>query len=143
MLSETTFYFSRVLGKKVYSDSNAAIGLLKDIVIDVESGKPQIVAFLLKSGSKSFIIRFSSFTISQTKGQYTFKCNNYNIVSNLKENTLFLKKHILDRQIVDINGRKLVRVNDMRIAIMSAGTFVVAVDVGLEGLLRRICGGIY
>ena len=52
--------------------------------------------------------------------------------------TVLLKESILDQQIVDLNGRKLVRVNDVRMVTIPAGTFVVAVDVGTEGLLRRL-----
>jgi len=37
-----------------------------------------------------------------------------------------------------MDGRKVVRVNDARLAVLSTGTFVVAVDVGLDGLLRRL-----
>jgi Mg2+ transporter MgtE len=44
----------------------------------------------------------------------------------------------LTKQIVDIDGRKLVRVNDLRLASLEAGVLVVAVDVGIEGLLRRL-----
>ena len=54
------------------------------------------------------------------------------------ENGLLLVENILDKQIVDMNGRKLVRVNDVRLATLPAGTFAVAVDIGIEGLLRRI-----
>ena len=53
-------------------------------------------------------------------------------------NGLLLVENILDKQIVDLNGRKLVRVNDVRLATLPAGTFAVAVDIGIEGLLRRI-----
>ena len=54
------------------------------------------------------------------------------------ENGLLLVENILDKQIVDMNGRKLVRVNDVRLATLPAGTFAIAVDIGIEGLLRRI-----
>ena len=53
-------------------------------------------------------------------------------------NGLLLVENILDKQIVDLNGRKLVRVNDVRLATLPTGTFAVAVDIGIEGLLRRI-----
>lgn len=77
-------------------------------------------------------------TISEVKGQFVFSCAELKVITNLSENTLYLKKDVLDRQIVDINGVKLVRVNDLRLAVLSTGTFAVAVDVGVEGLLRRI-----
>jgi Mg/Co/Ni transporter MgtE len=51
---------------------------------------------------------------------------------------VLLKESILDKQIVDITGRKLVRVNDIRMVVIPTGAYVVAVDVGTEGLLRRI-----
>ena len=54
------------------------------------------------------------------------------------ENGLLLVENILDKQIVDLNGRKLVRVNDVRLATIPTGTYAVAVDVGIDGLLRRI-----
>ena len=138
MISETIFYLSRVLNKRVYSDSDEVIGRISDIIVDVESGKPQIIAYSLGNGRNQFIADSSNITISEVKGQFIFKCSEVNVLTDLKENTLFLKEHVLDRQLVDINGRKLVRVNDLRLAVMSTGTFVVAVDVGTEGLLRRI-----
>jgi Mg/Co/Ni transporter MgtE len=54
------------------------------------------------------------------------------------DNGLLLVESILDKQIVDLNGRKLVRVNDVRLATLPTGTYAMAVDIGIEGLLRRI-----
>lgn len=138
MLSETIFYLSRVLSKKVYSQSGTVIGRINDLIVDVESGKPQVIAYEIKIGGKAIIIDSANVSVAEVKGQFIFNCSNLNILTDLKENTLYLKKHVLDKQLVDINGRKLVRVNDLRIAVMSTGTFVIAVDVGTEGLLRRI-----
>ena len=69
-------------------------------------------------------------------GQYILTCTKLEEV-NIK-NMMFLKEHILDKQIIDVNGRKVVRVNDIRLAYLSTGFFVVAVDIGTEGLLRRL-----
>ena len=49
-----------------------------------------------------------------------------------------LKENFLDKQIVDINGRKLVRVNDIRLVTLKDKTYAIAVDIGVAGLLRRI-----
>ncbi|NLI92859.1 MAG: magnesium transporter [Peptococcaceae bacterium] len=139
MQDVTTFYLSRVLNRKVFSQSDRVIGKVADILVNVQSQKPQVAAIQIKTGNKTTIIDFSSFTIVKHNNQYLFKCNNlYNTWKDVKENTLFLKKNVLDRQLVDIDGRKLVRVNDLRLAIFAAGAYVVAVDVGIEGLLRRL-----
>jgi hypothetical protein len=54
------------------------------------------------------------------------------------DNGLLLVENILDKQIVDLNGRKLVRVNDVRLATLPSGTYAIAVDIGIDGILRRI-----
>ena len=77
--------------------------------------------------------------ISRIEKKYIFSCSKI-IEFNQDDvkSSLFLAKNILDKQIVDINGRKLVRVNDIRLVVVPSGTFAVAVDIGTEGLLRRI-----
>jgi len=138
MFKETTFYLSRVIGKKVFNTSGDVIGTLCDIAVNFEVTKPQVSALVLKCGSKEVIADYVNFIIIEEKGQFIFKCVEILTLQSLAENTLLLKKHVLDRQLVDINGRKLVRVNDLRLAVMSTGTFLIAVDVGFEGLMRRI-----
>jgi len=54
------------------------------------------------------------------------------------EGDIRLKKHLLDRQIVDLDGAKVVRVNDVRLAQVRDGLFLVAVDVSFTALLRRL-----
>ncbi|HWT76984.1 MAG TPA: CBS domain-containing protein [Mobilitalea sp.] len=139
MIETTTFYFSRVLGRKVISQTGEVIGKLQDILVNVQFQKPQVVAIKIKSGNKSKIVDFNNFKILKVDRQYVFKCyGTCNILEGVMENTLYLKNNVLDRQLVDIDGRKLVRVNDLRLAMLASGTFVLAVDVGFEGLLRRL-----
>jgi len=51
---------------------------------------------------------------------------------------LLLISDLLDKQIVDVDGRKVVRINDLEIARAGDGMRVVAADVGVAGLLRRL-----
>lgn len=76
------------------------------------------------------------FPSQNKKGQYVLVCNK--IKEYNSPNTLFLRKHILDQQIIDVNGRKVVRVNDISLSYLEKGAYVVAVDIGIDGLLRRI-----
>ena len=54
------------------------------------------------------------------------------------ESALFLINDLLDKQIVDVDGRKVVRINDVEIARTGGHLRVVAADVGVGGLLRRL-----
>jgi len=54
------------------------------------------------------------------------------------EEALYLVLDLLDKQIVDVDGRKVVRINDIEITNTGGKLRVVAADVGVSGLLRRL-----
>lgn len=133
-----TFYLSRVLNNRVYTGQNTIVGRLTDIVVDGNAIRPKAVAVRVRRGNESWFVGFDAISIEKVSAQYRITCRDVKPVSYRSEGTFMLKKHVLDKQLIDIDGRKLVRVNDVRLATLSAGTFVVAVDVGFEGLLRRL-----
>jgi magnesium transporter len=51
---------------------------------------------------------------------------------------LYLVADLLDKQIVDVDGRKVVRINDIELANAGGHLRVIAADVGVAGLLRRL-----
>jgi CBS domain-containing protein len=55
-----------------------------------------------------------------------------------EQDALYLVADLLDKQIVDVDGRKVVRINDLEIARAGDTLRVVAADVGVAGLLRRL-----
>ena len=147
MTAITTFYLSRVLGLKVYATDGKYLGKLNDLLIETgadgqfvgEPYRPKVMsARLIKNGDIT-CLDFNQFTVTKIKSRYRITCKDSRIVSDEESfDFLLLKANILDKQIVDLNGRKLVRVNDVRLVSVTDGTFAVAVDVGTEGLLRRI-----
>lgn len=148
MTSLTTFYFSRLLGCKVLDSNQKVIGKVKDLLIESatnhhdtqnSSGRPRIIGVKIKRGSTTQIYDFAFFEIVKEGRKITIICNEL-VVLSLGDvvRGIFMADIILDKQIVDLNGRKLVRVNDIRIVSIAQGTFAIAVDVGMEGLLRRI-----
>jgi len=60
------------------------------------------------------------------------------IVRPPDDEALYLVKDLFDKQIVDVDGRKVVRINDIEIARTGGALRVVAADVGAGGLLRRL-----
>jgi magnesium transporter len=60
------------------------------------------------------------------------------------ENFILLRQDLLDRQIIDVHGRKVVRVNDVNLRWQSNGNeqlCVTEVEVGLRGAVRRLLSG--
>ncbi|MDP4180348.1 MAG: CBS domain-containing protein [Bacillota bacterium] len=138
MHSVSTFYLSRILGNKIYSKDNKPIGTLTDLIVDMNNIRPKVIAIKAKIDHKDVTLDFSSIQIAKQKGQYILFCLSQKESALSHDGCMFLTKHVLDRQIVDMDGTKVVRVNDIRLAILSSGAYVVAVDVGIEGLLRRL-----
>ena len=139
MNSLITFYFSRILGNKVLKSNSKPVGRLTDLIVDMSAIRPRIVAAVIGlGGGKTINVDFSQISITKVKNRYVLECSELREQVHLPENMLYVKNHVLDRQIVDIDGKKVVRVNDIRIAVLSNGTYLVAVDVGMEGLLRRL-----
>lgn len=134
----TTFYLSRIIGNKIYSQSGSTIGKLKDLIVEVDFVRPKVVAVRLSTIKGVLTIDFNYFKIEKKNGQYRLQCSELKEYKPDGKKIYYLAKNILDRQIIDMDGRKLVRVNDLRLAIISNGTYLIAADVGFEGLLRRL-----
>jgi flagellar motility protein MotE (MotC chaperone)/sporulation protein YlmC with PRC-barrel domain len=144
MTSFTTFYLSRVIGKKVFDTNGKIIGIVKDLLIDSDAtnhslGRPLVNGIKIKSSNGFAFYSFQHFLIEKLNGKLKVICKQLvELPPDIISSNLYLAESVLDRQIVDINGHKLVRVNDVRLVSLVDGTFAVAVDVGIEGLLRRI-----
>ncbi|WP_026485847.1 magnesium transporter [Caldanaerobius polysaccharolyticus] len=132
-----SLYLSRVLGNKIYSREREVLGKLLDIGVSSEIQHPIALAVKVKTVSGIKYFKWNNFKITKKHGQYEISCTKPIEIKNT-ENLLFLAKYVLDKQIIDINGRKVVRVNDVRLVLLESGLYAIAVDIGIEGLLRRL-----
>jgi magnesium transporter len=145
MTSLTTFYLSGIIGKEAFGADGDAIGIIKDLLVNaVPSGQNDpnqqlVTGVRLRIHKETRFYSFKSFRVVKARELLNVACTDLiELSSEEVNNGLLLMENILDKQIVDMNGRKLVRVNDVRLATLPAGTFAIAVDIGIEGLLRRI-----
>ena len=138
-----TFYLSRVIGRKIFDVNGQYIGIVKDLLVNADNTnqteRPLVTGIKIKSPDKTEFYSFEHFKVQKINGKLKVSCSQ--LIQLPQENIdsdLYLASVVLDKQIVDLNGRKLVRVNDIRLVSVANGTFAVAVDIGIEGLLRRI-----
>lgn len=146
MTSLVPFFLSRIIGVKVYDQQGSPVGKVKDLLIEsdpapgqVSIRRPGVQGITIKTDGKVVNYSFENFDVSKIKGKLKVICNKLEkLPENTREQSIPLGELVMDKQIVDIEGRKVVRVNDVRLAKINNGTFAIAVDVGAEGLLRRI-----
>lgn len=145
MTSLTTFYLSGIIGKEAFGADGDAIGTIKDLLVNTmpsgnsDPNQQLVTGVRLKINKEIRYYSFKSFLVTKAREVLNVTCTSLiELSSEEVNNGLLLVENILDKQIVDMNGRKLVRVNDVRLATLPTGTFAIAVDIGIEGILRRI-----
>jgi len=146
MTSLVPFFLSRIIGVKVFDQQGMLVGTVKDLLIESEPSptqdsirRPSVQGISLRIKNKTGHYSFEHFDVSKIKGKLKVVCNKLEeLPDKTLQESIPLGELVLDKQIVDIEGRKVVRVNDVRLATINNGTFAIAVDVGAEGLLRRI-----
>jgi magnesium transporter len=145
MTAYTTFYLSGIIGKEAFDIDGDAVGIIRDLLINSipgspnDSGRQAVTGVKMKTGKETGFYSFQHFTVLKERERIGVTCKE--LVALPEEdilNGMLLVENMLDKQIVDLNGRKLVRVNDVRLVKLSQGTFPLAVDIGIEGLLRRL-----
>ncbi|MEI8202540.1 MAG: CBS domain-containing protein [Bacteroidota bacterium] len=144
MTTFTTFYLSRIIGKKAYDAEGKYIGIIKDLLVDNDTlshtfERPLVNGIKILYKKQIYYYSFEGFRVEKNNRKFRINCNKpLDLSAEHKHNNLYLVENVLDKQIVDLNGRKLVRVNDVRLVSVANGTYAIAVDIGIEGLLRRI-----
>jgi CBS domain-containing protein/sporulation protein YlmC with PRC-barrel domain len=129
-------YFSNLHRKHVVTEDGIKVGRLDDLVLLISSTQPKITKLLvdLNYGKKIFI-----------PINHLIKINNEIIIEknfvnvDILANEIFVLRNILDKQIIDLSGEKIVRVNDVVIQVKDNNNFYLAgVDIGFLGILRRL-----
>jgi magnesium transporter len=137
----TDVYLSEILLRNVIDQFGNKAGVLWDFAIGPGISYPCIQKLLLKTDKG-----FSELDVAHLHllNRYVITIKSHNgVVKEYKpgEGDILLKKHILDRQILDVNGVKVVRVNDIKLGESDSSLCVLGIDVGFNGILRRIEGG--
>lgn len=131
-------FLSSVLGKPVINQQGQGIGMLWDLVMTPGEVFPEVSSILVKKGKNIFtfpwhdILLFNSFVISVVTR--SSEISRY----TQREGEILVRRDILDKQIVDVEGAKVVRVNDLRLRGDKELLNIVSVDIGFRGLLRRL-----
>lgn len=137
-------FLSSLLGKPVEDAEGVRVGRLADLVVAMASMFPPVVGFVVQRG------RWDSLNLT---GRWSDVVDLGGPVLRLAvgvraltpstgrddDGEVLVRAQLLDRQIVDINGAKVVRVNDVHfLRLGRAELRLVHVDVGTRGLVRRM-----
>ena len=133
----TEGYISELVGRKATVD-DVPIGKVADFLINKpEDTFPQIDGIVVKTAQGNRIAPISLVKDIDRNGVVALNAMPHEAAPSDDE-SLYLVSDLLDKQIIDVDGRKVVRINDIEIASTGEHLRVIAADVGITGLLRRL-----
>jgi len=131
-------FLSAVLDRPVISHSGREIGRLWDVAMSPGDPLPLVQHLLVRKGAQVRRVPWADIALFNP------------VVVSLKgepedsgavpepEDEVLMRRDILDKQIVDVDGARVVRVNDLKLRAMQGNLCLAAVDVGFRGVLRRL-----
>lgn len=132
-------YLSYVLGQTIKDPEGKELGKLEDLVASPAAHLPIISAVVVKVGRQVRNIAWEFFSYDEDTERFSLAVSVDNAGDyGFTDEDLLLRTNVLDKQIVDVHDYRVVRVNDIRIEPSSDRLFLVGVDVGLRGLIRRM-----
>jgi len=144
-LPDTLLYFTELLALPVYDLKGRLIGRVKDAAIVPLIDAARVDRYLVGAGGKTWLsVRFGQVASIALDG---IRLNDEVMVPyHSDEYMLRIGRDLLDQQIIDVNGRKVVRVNDVTFELRGgAGQDVLTileVDVGIRSIVRRVLQGL-
>jgi len=142
----TRVSLTALLGTPVTDAQGHLRGKLKDIAVATGPDAGKVAGLVLKTRTGLSIV--PSQEVMETPAG-TLELRSVNALIPLKKDEssyLYLQQDLIDRQIIDIHGRKVVRVNDVDLEWLGRGSVhllrVAEVEVGLRGAFRRVFKGV-
>jgi CBS domain-containing protein len=131
-------YLSKAIGRPVRDENGEPIGKVADLIVAVGERYPPVTGLVIATdGRRIFMPWTSVMSVDETGARlrtWTIDIGKF----QQRPNEILLRSDLLDKQIVDIDGRRVVRVNDISLDVIEGSLRLVAVDVGASGLLRRL-----
>ena len=136
-------YLSQMLGKPVVDAAGENIGTINDIAIATGEVFPRVTSLAFKGPDKiPFMLSWRKFVDNFDGERITLNVAASDIrFSYLQPDEVLLSRDLMSKQIVDTQGMKVVRVNDLKLSESRNQLRLLGAEVGARGILRGISPG--
>ena len=143
-MAEEILYLTELLGLKVYDLKGRLIGTLRDAALVPLIDPIRVDRYLVGAGPGWLSIRHDQIKSIDTTGIHLK--DEMLTPYHSDEYMLRLVRDLLDQQVIDAQGRKVVRVNDVTfLKEMENGNrvlLILEIDIGIRSMVRRVLSGI-
>jgi CBS domain-containing protein len=137
-------YISVLIGRPVVDVDCVPVGNLEDVIAAARGDMthPQILAVVVRAGKQEMIVPMDQVAVllapSIPLSRRRVEISPYTV----SDQDMYLARDVLDKQIIDTDGVRVVRVNDLEFARVNNNYYLANVDIGRLGLLRRLWPGL-
>jgi len=135
---------TELLGSAVLDSSGTLAGRIREVILTPHQDGSHITSFIIRTKQGERMVPSDSVAGVTASGLRLDRADFRPVEGT--EGLLLLSRDLLDQQIIDVNGRKVVRVNDVDFAEQfSNGNVTIkveGVDVGMRGAVRQLLQGV-
>jgi magnesium transporter len=141
----STVALSELLGSQVYDKSGVPCGRVRELALTLNEDRARISMVIVRTRAGDRMFEFNSVLAINGGIKTSTLCREW-LPRDGGEGLLLLERDLLDQQVIDVFGRKVVRVNDVDLHQETADQHLIlkvgAVDVGARGAVRRLLKGV-
>lgn len=130
-------FLTEILSLPLVNSDGRKIGEVEDVAVLVGEVFPKVIGFLKKGYTKHTFIPINKIRKITTEAIMVEEPAEEKKM-NGNEAHILLKRDLLDKQIVDTDGLKVVRVNDLKLKTVGEDIRLIAADIGSRGIFRRL-----
>jgi len=133
-------FLSEILGRTITDLDGNFVGKFDDLIARerVDFPHPVVDALVIDQRGEKKIVPYSV-VMSLFAPVIPLKCHVEDVPTyQMNEDDVYLSRDVLDKQIIDTDGARVIRVNDLELVRVNGTLYVSNVEVGLMGILRRV-----
>jgi CBS domain-containing protein len=131
-------YLSQLLGRPILEVEGERVATLKDVIVRLGSDHPPVTGLVARFGRLDlFVPRAHLLSLDMSRARISSDPVDFRRFAR-REGEVLLARDVLDKQLIDVDGKRVVRVNDVQLIESGGEWLVTGADVTFAGLWRRL-----
>ena len=140
----STIALTELLGAPVLESSGAPCGRVREVALTPAEDRARVSTFIVRTKTGDKLLPFTAVSSLNGGVRATSPASDWS--PSEAEGLFLLERDLLDQQIIDVHGRKVVRVNDVDLHPDTGNGHIQlkigSVDIGARGAVRRLLKGV-
>ncbi|MFA6431397.1 MAG: CBS domain-containing protein [Candidatus Margulisiibacteriota bacterium] len=142
MVLFSEMFASELIGVMVVDRVQENLGKVKDIMISLNEAFPKVSGILITTindnKKEDKVLLISEIDLVGKQFVSTRTTADQIVWTTLRDGEVLLMRDLIDHQVVDVEGARIIRINDLKLAKVDQDVRLLAADVGSRGMLRRL-----